>query len=85
MKRQEVSAAHALVTRGIRTGVEFKFVRKVVGLRATEVAEMLDVRPETMSRWERGELDLPRLAAFALGELLEHPKLTRQKLEAFAH
>ena len=27
---------------------------------------------------------IPRTAAYALGALFEHPKLTRQRLEAFA-
>jgi putative zinc finger/helix-turn-helix YgiT family protein len=81
--RQERSAAKRLVARGIRSGVEFKFVRKVAGLRATEVAEMFGVRKETVSRWERGEVEIPRTAAYALGELLEHPRLARERLEAF--
>lgn len=37
-----------------------------------------------VSRWERGEVEIPRTAAYALGELFAHPKLTRQRLEAFA-
>lgn len=82
--RQEQLAAARLVARGIRSGVEFKFVRKIVGLRANEVADMFGVRKETVSRWERGEVAIPRTAAYALGALFEHPKLTRQRLEAFA-
>jgi len=82
--RQERIAAERLVARGIRCGREFKFVRKVIGLRATEVADMFGVRKETVSRWERDEVAIPRTAAFALGALFEHPKLTRQRLEAFA-
>jgi putative zinc finger/helix-turn-helix YgiT family protein len=84
VERQHRIAAERLVARGIRSGREFKLVRKVIGLRATEVAEMFDVRKETVSRWERGEVAIPRTAAFALGALFEHPKLTRQRLEAFA-
>jgi putative zinc finger/helix-turn-helix YgiT family protein len=82
--RQERLAAEQLVARGIRSGVEFKFVRKLAGLRANEVADMFGVRKETVSRWERGEVEIPRTAAYALGELFAHPKLTRQRLEAFA-
>ena len=82
--RQERLAAEQLVARGIRSGREFKFVRKVAGLRANEVADMFGVRKETVSRWERGEVEIPRTAAFALGELYTHPKLARQRLEAFA-
>jgi putative zinc finger/helix-turn-helix YgiT family protein len=82
--RQERLAAERLIARGIRSGVEFKFVRKLAGFQATEVAEMFGVRKETVSRWERGEVPIPRTAAYALGALFEHPKLTRQRLEAFA-
>lgn len=84
VQRQERELASALVARGIRTAAEFKFVRKIAELRAVEVAEMLDVRPETVSRWERGETDIPRLAAFALGELFERPQAVRQRLAGAA-
>jgi putative zinc finger/helix-turn-helix YgiT family protein len=83
-RQQRLAAAH-LVARGIRSGAEFKFVRKHAGLRANEVADMFGVRKETVSRWERGEVAIPRTAAYALGALFEHPRLTRQRLEAFAH
>jgi putative zinc finger/helix-turn-helix YgiT family protein len=82
--RQERIAAERLVARGIRSGHEFKFVRKRAGLQANQVAEMFGVRKETVSRWERGEVEIPRTAAFALGQLYAQPKLTRQRLEAFA-
>jgi len=84
VERQQREAGHGLVARGIRTAAEFKLVRKLAGLRANELAEMLDVRPETVSRWERGEVEIPRAVAYALGEYFEHPRITRQKLEAFA-
>jgi putative zinc finger/helix-turn-helix YgiT family protein len=81
--RQERLAAERLVARGVRSGIEFRFVRKLAGLRANEVAALFGVRKETVSRWERGEVEIPRIAAYALGSLLEHPKLARQRLEAF--
>ena len=82
--RMEQIAARRIVARGIRTGSEFKFVRKRAGLQANEVADMFGVRKETVSRWERGEVPVPRTAAYTLGALFEHPKLTREHLEAFA-
>ena len=84
MGRQERLMATGVVARGIRKANEFRFVRTLTGFKANEVAAMLDVRPETVSRWERGEVEIPRLAAFALGELYEHPRVVRAKLEAFA-
>jgi putative zinc finger/helix-turn-helix YgiT family protein len=82
--RQDNLVAAGFVSRGVRTGAEFKFVRKIVGLKATEVADILGVRPETVSRWERDEVEIPRLAAFALGELYDRPRVTRERLQAFA-
>lgn len=84
MKRQERAIAKELAARGVRTGSEFKLVRKVAGLRAIDIAAMLNVTPETVSRWERGTVEIPRAAAYVLGDLLEHPKLARERLEAFA-
>lgn len=72
------------VRRGIRRGHEFVWVRKMLSLRANEVAALLDVTPETVSRWEHDVIPIPRLAAFALGELYERPRVTRAKLEALA-
>jgi DNA-binding transcriptional regulator YiaG len=82
--RQEQALAAGIIARGIRKGNEFALVRKAVGIKAIALAEMLDVRPETVSRWERGEVEIPRAVAFALGELYERPRVVRQKLEAFA-
>jgi transcriptional regulator with XRE-family HTH domain len=52
--------------------------------KAVDVAELFGVRPETVWRWEHGETEIPRTAAYALGQLYKHPKLTRQSLEALA-
>jgi putative zinc finger/helix-turn-helix YgiT family protein len=82
--RQDALIADALVARGVRTGAEFVFVRKSASLKAVEVAELFGVRPETVWRWEHGESEIPRTAAFALAELYRHPKLTRQSFEALA-
>lgn len=81
--RQEQAVAAAYVKRGIHTGREFKAVRKALGLKGTEAARILDVRPETLSRWEN-DGEVPRLAAFALGELFERPRVVRERLEALA-
>ncbi|HWU86525.1 MAG TPA: type II TA system antitoxin MqsA family protein [Kofleriaceae bacterium] len=82
--RQERALAAALVERGIRKGNEFALVRKAAGLRGVEVAELFGVRPETVSRWEHGDGEIPRTAAYALGQLYKHPKLTRASFEALA-
>lgn len=84
VRRQERLIAAALVERGVRNGRDFKLVRKAAGLRANELAQLLDVRPETVSRWENGDVPIPRHAAFILGELFEHPKNARARLELLA-
>jgi transcriptional regulator with XRE-family HTH domain len=58
--------------------------RRRAGLRALDIAAMLSVTPETVSRWERGTVETPRAAAYVLGDLLEHPKLARERFDAFA-
>jgi DNA-binding XRE family transcriptional regulator len=82
--RIEKVAADEIASRGIVTGREFKFIRKAADLRAVDLAELLDVTPETVSRWEHDERPIPRLVAFTIGELYLHPKITRAKLEALA-
>ena len=82
VERQDNEIAMKLVEQGITTAREFRFVRKAAGLEAIDVANLLDVKPETISRWESGAVPLPRLAAFALGELFDRPQVTRRKLHA---
>lgn len=64
--RQERELSAALIKRGLRSGAEFAFVRKVAGFRVVELADLLAVRPEIVCRWERGEKELPRAAALEL-------------------
>lgn len=82
--QMERRRADAIVQRGIRTGVEFKFVRKVAELTAVELAGLLDVNAKTISRWETGDVELPRIAAFILGEPFEHPRAVEEKLQRHA-
>jgi putative zinc finger/helix-turn-helix YgiT family protein len=69
--RQFDEVARAIVARGLRTGAELRWVRKAAGFRAADVAELLDVRPETISRWERGEADMPRAAVFVVSQAID--------------
>jgi|GEM_PF-1812601 len=84
VEQLEQEHATAIVARGIRDGTELKLVRKQAGLRSFELATILDVTPETVSRWESGKLELPRLVAFAVAELYERPLVTRRNLEKLA-
>jgi putative zinc finger/helix-turn-helix YgiT family protein len=47
--------AGALARDGVATSQAFRFMRKAIGLRAVELAELFAVTPETVSRWETGE------------------------------
>jgi DNA-binding transcriptional regulator YiaG len=49
-----VAVARATVPAKL-SGKEIRFLRKALGLRATALAEFLDVTPETFSRWENGK------------------------------
>lgn len=80
VQRQEKLLANGIVERGVRTGSEFKFVRKKADLTAADVAEFFDVTTKTVFRWERGEAPLPLIAAFAISELCVRPRKTRKKL-----
>ena len=61
----ELKAAHVLAQHAVRSPEVFKFMRKALGMRAVDVCELLDADPATVSRWERGHLEVP-MHAFAL-------------------
>jgi putative zinc finger/helix-turn-helix YgiT family protein len=52
LERFELTVAVYLALAGETTGEVFKFIRKAVGMKATELADLLEVAPETISRWE---------------------------------
>lgn len=66
----ELAIAAALALEGPADGASFRFMRTTLGLRATELAGWLDVRAETLSRWETAERDVDRTAWLALGTLV---------------
>jgi transcriptional regulator with XRE-family HTH domain len=61
----EDAVTRELMARGIRDSAVFKYLRKALGLKATELADLLGVTAETISRWENGhnEADLAVWAA----------------------
>jgi len=54
----------------VLSGEAFRFMRKAAGLRAKELAELLDVTPETISRWEKEHRQPDRKAMMVLGDLV---------------
>src|SRR5207248_10456009 len=77
------------LARGGEVGPEgFRWLRKVAGLKAVRLAELLDVTPMQVSRWENGRKPLERRAvalvsALAL-EQVEGKAATRAVLKALA-
>lgn len=89
LERFERLVALCLLTIGISTGAEARFLRKKAGLRAAEFAVMLGVTPETVSHWETGRSQ-PGLADLAVvvqlaREELERDESSRQLLSPAPH
>lgn len=51
------------------TGEELKTRRTLLGLTQREMAEALQVSPNTVARWEREEMGMPGMIALALERL----------------
>lgn len=69
LRRAEAAIARALVTSGAQDGATLQWLRKVAGLRAVDLAELLGVAVETVSRWENDRTAIDRPALHTLGEL----------------
>lgn len=70
IERFELKIAKALVG-APPTGESVRFVQKAVGLKAVDLAELLGVAPETVSRWEAGRHPVDRSVHALLSLLLE--------------
>jgi putative zinc finger/helix-turn-helix YgiT family protein len=86
--RFELLVAAELVTRGLRGGAAFKFMRKALGMKAAEIAQSFNVAPETISRWENDqrEVDWPEfmLMGFLVDDKLAGRTTTLSRLKALA-
>jgi putative transcriptional regulator len=52
--------AHAVIQKkSALTGDELRYLRKHLGYSGRDFAEVVGSRPETVTRWERGDLDVP--------------------------
>jgi putative zinc finger/helix-turn-helix YgiT family protein len=63
-------AVASLLAEASPTGDAFRFLRKVAGLRARDVARMLGLTGDTISRWENGKHAIDRSAFFILGQIV---------------
>jgi len=88
--RDLVAFDHAIAAELSRTGPvsgeAFKAIRTALRLPAREVAKLLGLTPETISRWENGKGPVDRSAWAALGgmllESMNGRSATRSRLEA---
>jgi transcriptional regulator with XRE-family HTH domain len=55
------------------TGGELKEKRNELGLTQVQLAEKLDVKPNTVARWENGVLAVPKVVSLALEALERKP------------
>jgi DNA-binding transcriptional regulator YiaG len=62
--------AHILADSGAASGGAFRLMRKAIGLRATELAQLLSVAPETISRWETEKRGIDRATVAVLASLV---------------
>ena len=78
----ELQLARELASTGPRSGAGFQFMRKAIGLKADELAALLDVTRETISRWENDRQPLERRALVVLGDLVvDHIACSRRTLD----
>ncbi len=65
-----LAIAGKLAELGASSGEAFKFMRKVIGIKAADLAALLHVVPETVSRWETGQRNVDRGAMVVLGAIV---------------
>ncbi len=70
LERFELVVAAKLGEAGEASGPAFKHMRKAIGMKATDLAVLLDVRPETISRWETDAQPVERRALALLVALV---------------
>lgn len=61
----ESEVASYVALHGLASGETFKLLRKALEMTAQELAELLRVAPETISRWEHGQREVD-LSAWAM-------------------
>jgi putative zinc finger/helix-turn-helix YgiT family protein len=82
----DLAVAGELARHGQVSAEAFSFTRRALGMRALELAELLDVTNETISRWEHGKQSLDRRAVALLASIvldrLEGRTTTLDRLKA---
>jgi DNA-binding transcriptional regulator YiaG len=73
LTRFEDAVARRLAESGPVSGATLRYMRKSVPLSAVELASLLRVAPETISRWETGEREVDRAAWLVVRALVLEP------------
>lgn len=89
LERVELAVAAHVAKQGPATGETFRFMRKALSLRGSELGALLDVTAETISRWENGQRNVHRTAWVALGsmvlEKMQGSTSTMDRLQMLTH
>ncbi len=67
----EMTAASEIAASGEVSPENFRFLRKVLGMRAQDLSPLLQVAPENLSKWENGHARVPPTAWVVLAEMVE--------------
>jgi DNA-binding transcriptional regulator YiaG len=78
VKKFELMVAQLLADNGQRTPEAFRFMRKVLGLRAVDLAPLIGVGPETISRYETGAREIDPIRFGVLATLVADSLAGRQ-------
>jgi DNA-binding XRE family transcriptional regulator len=70
LQRADLEVACELARHGPPAGDAFRFLRKTLGMRGVDLAALLDVTPETISRWENGQRPVDRAAWLTVGSMV---------------
>jgi putative zinc finger/helix-turn-helix YgiT family protein len=65
----ERQIARWIARHGFTSGEEIRFMRKVAGIRAVDLAKLLGVSAETVSHWETGKHEADRAARSTIAAL----------------
>ncbi len=68
-------AVAELLSETAPSGQAFRFLRKVAGLRAMDLAKMLGLSADTISRWENEKYPIDRSAFFVLGQVVRERRM----------
>ncbi len=66
----------------VATGLQLHAIRQELGLTQTVLAEVIGLRPNTVARWERGEIDISEPSARLVERITaERGVAKREKLD----